>query len=67
MSESPIKFGLVYVGSDDGNVQVTKDGGYSFSVLNKGLQKGADEHHRQAMVKPSVGKCGRPKFKHIEW
>mgnify|MGYP000011596405 FL=1 len=40
MSESPIKFGLIYVGSDDGNVQVTKDGGYTFSVLNKGLPKG---------------------------
>jgi len=40
MSESPIKFGLIYVGSDDGNVQVTKDGGYTFSLLNKGLPKG---------------------------
>jgi photosystem II stability/assembly factor-like uncharacterized protein len=40
ISESPIKFGLVYVGSDDGNVQVTKDGGYTFSLLSKGLPKG---------------------------
>lgn len=40
ISESPIKFGLIYVGSDDGNIQISKDGGYSFSLLNKGLPKG---------------------------
>jgi len=40
MSESPSKFGLIYVGSDDGNVQISRDGGYTFSLLNKGLPKG---------------------------
>jgi photosystem II stability/assembly factor-like uncharacterized protein len=40
MSESPTKFGLIYVGSDDGNVQISRDGGYTFSLLNKGLPKG---------------------------
>ncbi|MEY4381279.1 MAG: hypothetical protein RJA92_659, partial [Bacteroidota bacterium] len=40
MSESPSKFGLIYVGTDDGNVQISKDGGYTFSLLNKGLPKG---------------------------
>lgn len=34
ISESPLRFGLIYVGSDDGNVQVTRDGGYSWTLLN---------------------------------
>ena len=34
ISESPLKFGLLYVGTDDGNIQVSKDGGYTFSLIN---------------------------------
>ncbi|MFM2359170.1 MAG: hypothetical protein RLY16_1163 [Bacteroidota bacterium] len=34
IEESPLRFGLVYVGSDDGNIQLTKDAGSSFSLLN---------------------------------
>jgi photosystem II stability/assembly factor-like uncharacterized protein len=33
--ESPLQFGLVYTGSDDGNVHVTKDGGYHWEQLNQ--------------------------------
>ncbi|MBL0883520.1 MAG: glycosyl hydrolase [Chitinophagaceae bacterium] len=40
MSESPLRFGLIYVGSDDGNVQVSKDGGYTWTLINKKLPKG---------------------------
>ncbi len=40
MSESPIRFGLIYVGSDDGNVQVSKDGGNTFTLINQKLPKG---------------------------
>jgi photosystem II stability/assembly factor-like uncharacterized protein len=40
MSESPMRFGLLYVGTDDGNIQVSKDGGYSWSLINKKLPKG---------------------------
>jgi photosystem II stability/assembly factor-like uncharacterized protein len=40
MSESPIRFGLIYVGTDDGNVQVSKDGGNSFSLISQKLPKG---------------------------
>ncbi|MEN9686766.1 MAG: hypothetical protein RLZZ28_2552 [Bacteroidota bacterium] len=40
MSESPLRFGLIYVGTDDGNIQVTKDGGYSWELINKKLPKG---------------------------
>jgi photosystem II stability/assembly factor-like uncharacterized protein len=40
MSESPIRFGLIYVGTDDGNIQVSMDGGYSWSLINQKLPKG---------------------------
>jgi photosystem II stability/assembly factor-like uncharacterized protein len=34
ISESPFRFGLLYVGTDDGNVQLSKDGGYTWTTLN---------------------------------
>jgi photosystem II stability/assembly factor-like uncharacterized protein len=40
MSESPIRFGLIYVGTDDGNVQVSFNGGNSFSLISQKLPKG---------------------------
>lgn len=40
MSESPLRFGLIYVGSDDGNIQVSKDGGNTWMLINKKLPKG---------------------------
>lgn len=36
--ESPLKFGLIYAGSDDGNIQVTKDGGYNWTKINVNLK-----------------------------
>lgn len=38
--ESPLKFGLVYTGSDDGLVYVTKDGGSNWINISAGLPKG---------------------------
>ncbi|MGD8537953.1 MAG: hypothetical protein PVI66_04460 [Candidatus Aminicenantes bacterium] len=36
VSESPVKAGLLYVGTDDGNLQVSKDGGKTWNnVVNK--------------------------------
>jgi len=35
--ESPMKFGLIYVGSDDGLVHVTKDGGNTWTRITDGL------------------------------
>ena len=32
--ESPLKFGLIYIGTDDGNIQLSKDGGYSWTLVN---------------------------------
>jgi len=39
ISESPLKFGLLYIGTDDGNIQVTKDGGYTWTLVNNKLPK----------------------------
>ena len=35
--ESPLKFGLIYVGTDDGNIQVTQDGGTSWKKISDKL------------------------------
>ena len=40
MSESPMRFGLIYVGTDDGNIQLTKDDGYTWELISKKLPKG---------------------------
>ncbi len=37
ISESPFQFGLIYVGSDDGLVQRTKDGGGSWGLVSNNL------------------------------
>ena len=34
ISESPLKFGLIYCGTDDGNVWMTPDGGNTWSAIN---------------------------------
>ncbi|MDB4107778.1 glycosyl hydrolase, partial [Bacteroidia bacterium] len=39
ISESPFKFGLIYAGTDDGNIQVTKDGGETWSKISSKLPK----------------------------
>ena len=35
IAESPVQAGLLYVGTDDGNVQMTKDGGQTWEDLTK--------------------------------
>jgi photosystem II stability/assembly factor-like uncharacterized protein len=34
ISESPLRFGLIYTGTDDGNIHVTKDGGYTWTLVS---------------------------------
>ncbi|MCX8019005.1 MAG: hypothetical protein N2747_00760 [Chitinophagaceae bacterium] len=34
ISESPLRFGLIYTGTDDGNLHRTFDGGYTWTKLN---------------------------------
>ena len=37
LSESPFKFGLIYAGTDDGRVHITRDGGQSWTEITNGL------------------------------
>jgi photosystem II stability/assembly factor-like uncharacterized protein len=37
IDESPLKAGLIWVGTDDGNVQITQDGGESWTLLNESI------------------------------
>jgi len=37
ISESPLKAGLIYIGTDDGNVYVTQNDGVSWTKINQGL------------------------------
>ncbi len=37
LAESPLKFGLLYVGTDDGNLWVSKNGGGSWDAIINGL------------------------------
>jgi photosystem II stability/assembly factor-like uncharacterized protein len=37
VEESPLEFGTIYAGSDDGNVWVTRDNGGNWTSLNAGL------------------------------
>lgn len=37
VTESPLRFGRVFVGTDDGNIHITDDGGYNFKRINAGL------------------------------
>jgi len=39
LAESPMKFGLIYVGTDDGNIQVSKDAGYTWTKVSGSLPK----------------------------
>jgi len=38
LSESPMRFGLLYAGTDDGRLHVTKDGGKTWVEITKSLQ-----------------------------
>ena len=40
ISESPIKYGLIYSGTDDGRLWVTKDGGKAWAEITAGLAPG---------------------------
>ncbi|MCD6346860.1 MAG: hypothetical protein J7L96_05500 [Bacteroidales bacterium] len=37
LSESPLKYGLLYAGTDDGRMHVTKDGGISWTEITDGM------------------------------
>ena len=37
ISESPIRFGLLYIGSDDGLIHISKDAGQTWEQITSGL------------------------------
>lgn len=39
IAESPTRFGLLYCGTDDGNIWVSKDGGYEWDKINVFIKK----------------------------
>ncbi|WP_462245287.1 WD40/YVTN/BNR-like repeat-containing protein [Ferruginibacter sp.] len=58
ITESPLKFGLIYTGSDDGNIHVTKDGGYTWTKINVNV-KGIPQGMYVSRVTPSAYKEAR--------
>lgn len=40
ISESPLRFGLMYTGSDDGNIHISKDAGATWTALHEPRKKG---------------------------
>ena len=55
LAESPLKFGLLYAGSDDGNVHISKDGGYNWKKISSKLPPNLWVSH----IAPSKFKEGR--------
>jgi photosystem II stability/assembly factor-like uncharacterized protein len=39
ISESPVRFGLIYTGTDDGNIQVSKDAGATWTLISAPQKK----------------------------
>ncbi|MFM6926217.1 MAG: WD40/YVTN/BNR-like repeat-containing protein, partial [Ferruginibacter sp.] len=58
IAESPLKFGLIYVGTDDGNIQVSKDAGYNWTKVSGSLPKTMQGMY-VSRVAPSSFKEGR--------
>jgi photosystem II stability/assembly factor-like uncharacterized protein len=59
VAESPVLPGVLWVGSDDGNLQVTRDGGATWTNVAKNIP-GIPEIHQVARVEPShfdAGAC----------
>ena len=69
ISESPLKFGLIYIGTDDGNIQVSKDGGYTWALVNKKLPAGLyvsrirASQHKEARVYATMNGYRTDNFK----
>ncbi len=40
ISESPLHFGLIYTGTDDGNINISRDGGYTWTNVSGKLPRG---------------------------
>jgi hypothetical protein len=45
LDESPVTPGVIWVGTDDGNIQVSRDGGATFTEVSKNLPGGSKEYY----------------------
>jgi len=52
ITESPLRFGLLYTGSDDGNIHISRDGGYTWDQLNS---KTVDVQKGKSKTKATTG------------
>jgi photosystem II stability/assembly factor-like uncharacterized protein len=50
ITESPFHFGMIYVGTDDGNIHLTKDGGYTWEQLNQTSQTTSNKKDKKAQT-----------------
>lgn len=58
LAESDLKFGLIYIGTDDGNIQVSKDDGYTWTKISNNIPKEMQGLY-VSRVAPSAFKEGR--------
>jgi photosystem II stability/assembly factor-like uncharacterized protein len=56
--ESSMKFGLIYIGTDDGNIHVSKDAGYNWTKISSSLPKAVQGMY-VSRVTPSAYKESR--------
>lgn len=60
IAESPVQPGIIWVGTDDGNVQLSKDGGATFTNVASNIPVLAANNHLVSRVEPShfdAGAC----------
>jgi photosystem II stability/assembly factor-like uncharacterized protein len=57
VAESPVLPGVIWVGTDDGNVQVSRDGGATWTNVAKNIP-GVPDNHQIARVEPSYFDAG---------
>jgi hypothetical protein len=58
IGESPLVPGLIWVGTDDGNVQLTRDGGVNWTNVTRNLP-GVPANAWVSRVRPSAAEAGR--------
>jgi len=57
LAESPVLPGVIWVGTDDGNVQITRDGGATWTNVADNV-KGVPHNHQISRVEPSHFEAG---------
>ncbi len=58
ISESPLRFGLIYIGTDDGNIHSSKDGGYTWEQLNQVTGPAKNSKKQITNTKPAPSAAG---------